>query len=92
MNSISLYSNTVGEIEKFLKLYSSIDFNLENKQNFKQEFQNPIDMIDFMSCFIDNNNKFKISMWISIDKDIYIKINEYNLNTIIKYIYERYPW
>ena len=92
MNSISLYSNTVGEIEKFLKLYSSIDFNLENKQNFKQEFQNPIDMIDFMSCFIDNNNKFKISMWISIDKDIYIKINDYNLNTIIKYIYERYPW
>ena len=92
MNSISLYSNTVGEIEKFLKLYSSIDFNLENKQKFKQEFQNPIDMIDFMSCFIDNNNKFKISMWISIDKDIYIKINEYNLNTIIKYIYERYPW
>ena len=92
MNSISLYSNTVGEIEKFLKLYGSIDFNLENKQNFKQEFQNPIDMIDFMSCFIDNNNKFKISMWISIDKDIYIKINDYNLNTIIKYIYERYPW
>ena len=92
MNSISLYSNTVGEIEKFLKLYSSIDFNLDNKQNFKQEFQNPIDMIDFMSCFIDNNNKFKISMWISIDKDIYIKINDYNLNTIIKYIYERYPW
>ena len=92
MNSISLYSNTVGEIEKFLKLYSSIDFNLENKQHFKREFQNPIDMIDFMSCFIDNNNKFKISMWISIDKDIYIKINEYNLNAIIKYIYERYPW
>ena len=49
MNSISLYSNTVGEIEKFLKLYSSIDFNLENKQKFKQEFQNHIDMIDLMS-------------------------------------------
>ena len=49
-------------------------------------------MIDIISCYIDNKDKFKIRMWISIDDNIYIKINEYNINRIIKYLYERYPW
>ena len=92
MNSINLFSEKKGEINRFLELFNSKKLYLENKLNYKQDFPNPIDMIDIMSCYIDNNNKFNISFWITIDKDIYIKINEYNINKIIKYFYERYPW
>ena len=35
---------------------------------------------------------FDIKMWISLDKDIFIKISEYNANEIIKYLFERYPY
>ena len=37
--------------------------------------------------FINN-----IKMWVNLDKDIYIKISEQNANTVIKYLFERYPY
>ena len=92
MNSINFYSEKNGEIKKFLELYYSKNFNLNNNLSFKKDFDNPIDMIDIISCFIDNSEKFDISLWISLDKDVYIRINDNNLNNIIKYIYERYPY
>ena len=49
-------------------------------------------MIDIISCFIDNNDKFDMNLWISLDENVFILINEKNINSIIKYIYERYPW
>ena len=51
-----------------------------------------IDMIEIISCFIDNNEKFNANLWISLDKDVYICVTNNNLNNIIKYIYERYPY
>ncbi len=90
-SSINLYSEKSGEIKKFLSLYYSIIPTLENDLIYKKEFESPIEMIEFISCFIDNNYKFKISLWISLDKDIYICVTDNNINNIIKYIYERFP-
>ena len=93
MNTIlNLYSEKKGEIKKFLDLYYSDNFQLENALFWKKEFKNPIDMIDIMSCFVDNNHRFSINLWISLDKDVYICIGDYNINNIIKYLYERYPY
>ena len=92
MNSINFYSEITGEIKKFLELYYSKNFNIDNFLSYKLNFENPIDMIEIMSCFIDNNDKFQISLWISLDKNVYILIDDSNLNNIIKYIYERYPY
>lgn len=89
---INFYSEKDGEIKKFLDLYYSTNMNLSDSLFWKKEFKNPIDMIDIMSCFIDNNDKFQINLWISLDKDIYICITDSNINKIIKYIYERYPY
>ena len=89
---INFYSEKNGEIKRFLDLYYSKNFEIENNLFWKKEFQNPIDMIDIISCFIDNNYKFQMNLWISLDKDIYICITDSNLNKIIKYIYERYPY
>lgn len=89
---INFYSEKNGEIKKFLEQYYSKNFELENSLFFQKEFDNPIDMIDIISCFIDNNNKFNINLWISLDKDVYICVTDSNLNSLIKYIYERYPY
>ena len=89
---INFYSEKNGEIKRFLDLYYSKNFEIENNLFWKKEFQNPIDMIDIISCFIDNNYKFQMNLWISLDKDIYICITDSNLNKIIKYIYEIYPY
>ena len=93
MNTIlNLYSEKKGEIKKFLDLYYSDKLPLENALFWKKKFDTPIDMIDIMSCFVDNNNKFSINLWISLDEDVYICIGDYNINHVIKYIYERYPY
>ncbi len=89
---INFYSEKDGEIKKFLEQYYSKNLDIENTLVLKKEFDNPVDMIDIISCFIDNNNKFKINIWISLDKDVYICVTDNNINSLIKYIYERYPY
>ena len=91
MNSIiNFYSDKKGEIKRFLDLYYTTD--LENALFWKKEFDNPVEMIDLIGCFIDNNDKFYMNLWISLDKDVYICVGDFNVNSIIKYIYERYPY
>lgn len=92
MYTINFYSEKKGEIKKFLESYYSKNLNINNNLSFKKSFASPIEMIDIISCFIDNSDKFEISLWISLDKDIFIRLNNSNINTIIKYIYERYPY
>lgn len=90
--TINFYSETDGEIKKFLEQYYSKNLELENNLTYQKEYENPIDMIDIISCFVDNNNKFKMTLWISLDKDVYICVTDNNIDNLIKYIYERYPY
>ena len=91
-SSINLFSEKNNEIKKFLEAFYSKEINLSKDFVYKEEFESPIDMIDIISCFIDNNNKFQINLWISLDKDVYICVTESNLDSLIKYFYERYPY
>ena len=77
---VKLQSHKPGELNEFLSEY--YDTNLEN----------PIEITDLIAAYIDNQENFDIKMWISLDKDIFIKISEYNANEIIKYLFERYPY
>lgn len=92
MNSIAIYSEINGEIKKFLESFYSKNFNLSNNLFWENKYQSPIDMIDIISVFIDNNEKFSINVWISLDENIYICVTEQNLDKLIRYIYERYPY
>ena len=47
---------------------------------------------DIISCYIDNKQKYEIKLWISLDEDVYICVSDDNINKLIKYIYERYPY
>lgn len=59
---------------------------------WKKEYQNPIEIADILGTFIENDDKFDIVMWISLDKGAYIKITPNNADSIIRYLYERYPY
>lgn len=89
--SINIYSQKVSEIEKFLKSYYDCDIKIENKLFWNKNFPSPFEIIDMITLYIDNKEKFNISIWISIDKSVYIYVTEDNLNELIKYIYERFP-
>jgi len=89
---VNLYSNIDNEINNFLnKFYDDIDLK-ENNLKWEKEFENPIEIADIIGTFIDNNDKFKINMWISIDEGFFINVNDGNANEIIKYLYERFPY
>ncbi len=45
-----------------------------------------------IGSFIDNNYKYKIGMWASLDPGILINITDYNADLIIKYMFERFPY
>ena len=92
MNTIvSLYSQTNQEIDNFLKSFNNINVD-NNLLEWKKEFENPIEIADIIGVFIDNNEKYKINMWISLDKGFFLNVTEHNADQIIRYLFERYPY
>lgn len=92
MNTIvSLYSQTNQEIANFLKSFNNINVD-NNLLEWKKEFENPIEIADIIGVFIDNNEKYKINMWISLDKCFFLNVTEHNADQIIRYLFERYPY
>ena len=93
MNTIvSLYSEHENEIKKFLTSFFEEEINIINPLYWSIKYQNPIEIADIIGAFIENINKFKINMWVSLDKDIYINITDTNADKIIRYLFERYPY
>ena len=86
---ISLYCENENILSCFLNKY--YNKNLPNTME-DISFDNPIELVDLISIIIDNNDKYPISAWINLYEDIYIKITNSNVNEIIKYLYERYPY
>lgn len=91
-SSINLYSTKEGEIKNFLTSFYNKNIELENNLKYKIHFGNPIEMTDMIGIFIENNEKYQINMWISFDKHVYINVTEHNVDKIIRYIYERFPY
>lgn len=90
--TINLYSNKKGELNKFLSSFYNTDLEIENNLNWENKYINPIELADLIGTFVDNNDDFNITMWICLDKDLFIRVTEKNANDIIKYLYERFPY
>lgn len=88
---VNLYSETAGEIKKFLHHFYAKEVEMTQDLFWEIAYDNPIDMIELVSCFIDNKDKFQINLWISIDNGVFINVTDDNLDDIIKYIYDRFP-
>lgn len=93
---IILFSNKSGEIDNFLNKFYSNESNIEsdicNSLSWQKEFLNPVEITEFIAAFVDNSSSFDLIMWITLDEDVFIKISPSNSNTIIKYLFERYPY
>ena len=88
---VALFSQNPQEINKFLRKFYN------DSQDYKglywhKNFLNPIEMSEIIAAFIDNINDFDINMWISLDQNVFINISTSNANTVIKYLFERYPY
>ena len=90
---LNLYSNKEKEIYRFLKKYNNNLYVSDKKiLEWKKEFNNPIEIADMIGVFIDNNDKFSINMWVSLDTNFFINITDHNADQIIRYLFERYPY
>lgn len=89
---VQLYSTKKNQINEFLKEFFCRNFDLEDKLNWEKEYDNPIEIAEIIGGFIDNNYKFSINMWISIDKGVLINVTDNNADELIKYLYERFPY
>lgn len=88
---VKLYSKKDNEIYRFLESYNE---KIEDKNLFEwqKSFPNPIEIADIIGVFIDNNDKYDINMWISLDKNFFINVTDNNADQIIRYLFERYPY
>ena len=89
---IKLYSNKNGEIGRFLEKYlekKGLDSSL---LEWQQDFDNPVEMANIIGVFIDNADNYKINMWVCLDEDVLINVTKNNIDELIRYLYERYPY
>lgn len=89
---VNLYSSKKGEITRFLSSYYNKQIWLDNDLKWENKYANPIEIADIIGTFIDNNDKFSINMWVSLDEDAFLNVTNDNANNIIRYLYERFPY
>ena len=100
-NSPKAFSGSKSLIKDKQGSYSNNNFNKSknkltnvNKRTLEWEinFRNPLEIADIIGALIENNDKFNINMWVSIDEGLFINVTDYNADEIIRYLYERFPW
>lgn len=89
---VRLYSLNKNDINNFLNNFFNKTDEHINLLEWEKKYQNPVEVAEIIGTFIDNNDKYSINMWISLDKGVFINVNDDNADKIIRYIYERYPW
>lgn len=89
---VDIYSEKPNEIKSFVDKFYEDNVNLENDLEYEAVFENPVQVSDMISAFIDNDDKFDIHMWLSLDKGVFINVTEFNADKIIRYLFERYPY
>lgn len=92
--TVNLYSRKFGEISRFLHHFYSNDCISvkDDLLKWKNSYDNPIEISDIIGVFTDNNDKYDINMWISLDDNIFINVTSSNSDKIIRYLFERYPY
>lgn len=92
MVSVRLHSKRKGELNRFLSEFYDTDMEIFDDLKWEKKYQNPIEVTDLIGAFIDNYDNFDIRMWLSLDRDIFIRISERNGDEVIRYLFERFPY
>lgn len=92
---VRLYSTKQDEIKRFLDHFygnESYDkINISEKQ-WHKNYPNPVEIVDIIGAYIENIEDYELTMWISIDSGVFIKVTEDNADELIRYLYERFPY
>ncbi len=89
---MKLYSDKLGEIPSFLEHFFKKKITVENELLWQKQYENPLEMADIISALIENQDDYKINMWISLDENLFINVTQKNADDVIRYLYERYPY
>lgn len=91
---VKLYSSEQNEILNFLKHFDKnlVESLSTNDLLWQKEYENPLEIADMIGALIENQEDYKINMWISLDKDLLINVTSQNADEVIRYLYERYPY
>ena len=89
---VKLFSNENGEISRFLNHFYSKNLANNTMLEWQQTFENPVEMAEMIGVFTDNIEDYKINMWVCLDEDILINVTENNVDDLIRYLYERFPY
>ena len=81
---VFLFSSNHENINTFLNKF----YNSSSLKNFN----NPLDISELAAAYADNFHSNNLNMWISLDFGLFIKVSPSNVNDIIKYLFERYPY
>ena len=92
MVSVNLISEDSYELEKFLSSFYNSSFDINDNLNWEHKYSNPVELAEIIGADVDNLDNFNIVMWISLDKGVYINVTTDNADSLIKYLYERYPY
>ena len=92
MVSVNLFSENSNELEKFLSSFYNSSFDINDNLNWEHKYSNPVELAEIIGAYVDNLDNFNIVMWISLDKGVYINVTTDNADSLIKYLYERYPY
>lgn len=90
--TINLYSDKKGELNNFLSRFYDTNLNIPNDLKWEKQFENPIELADFIGVFCDNFDDYDLAMWISLDKNVFIRVTDNNTDTIIRYLFQRFPY
>lgn len=88
---VNLNSNSSDEINKFLSKFYNTNINIK-ETSWEKKFSNPIEIAELIGIYIDNIDDYNLTLWISLDKGVIVKVDKSNANDIIKYLYERFPY
>lgn len=89
---VNLYSTIEKEIPRFLKDFYGQKINVKNPLKWEKKYENPVEIADIIGGLMDNNDKYQIAMWVSLDEGFFINVTEDNADDIIRYLYERFPY
>ncbi len=89
---ITLYSDKKGELNRFLSSFYNTNLEIENDLKWEKESANPVELADLIGVYIDNSDDYLLTMWITLDKDIFVNITDNSADNVIRYLFERFPY
>ena len=85
-------NNSINKIKNDNTINATITNVNKRTLEWEKNYRNPVEIADIIGALIENNDKYSINMWISIDEGLFINVTDYNADEIIRYLYERFPW